>query len=156
MDDSFAKFLTLMAKILIYAAIVPFVLIVGGLSLYQGYGWLTHGRYVNAITAAANNELDYPLSSRICKDEQAPIYVGFANESARTVKHIEILVDARAPGVAGNILEYPSKAEFDRIVKPGEHFGSCQKFEIRDALRAAAAGSKITYKAIVLSVRFAD
>ncbi len=142
--------------VLIVAALGPFAVIVGGLGLYLGYEWVTHGRYLKNVSAVANDERMYPAGGRLCKDENKPVYVGFANQSARTVDHIEILVEARLPGSAGNILEYPSKASFDRGVHPGETFGACYNFPVRNNLLREGDSSQPVYKAIIVSVLFGD
>ncbi len=150
------KSLALLAKILVIGIAGPAVLTGAGAVAYLGYDWLTHGRYAKHISAAATNERQVPLANRLCKEDEKPIYVGFANESPRTVTHIEILVEARVPSVAGNILEYPSTVTFDRSVGPGEHYGSCGKFEIRSTFLPAAGISQPAYRAAVLSVAFAN
>jgi hypothetical protein len=150
------KSLALLAKILVTGIVAPAILIGAGGMAYRGYGWLTHGRYAKYISAAATDERQYPLANRLCKEAQAPIYVGFANESSRTVTHIEILVEAQVPGVESNILDYLSTVAFGRAVSPGEHYGSCHKFEIRGTFLPTVGTLQPAYRAIVLSVTFAQ
>ena len=155
MEDRFSKFLLFLGKLLIIGTIAPIILIGSGLGVYFMYKWHTYGRYVQYIPAMAENEEGSPRRLT-CKEEQSPVYVGFENQSSRAVKHISIILDARVPGATHNILDYPNRVEFDRIVGPGEHSGACFSFKIHDTSLLAPDGPKPVYRAFIESVEFAD
>jgi len=84
-------------------------------------------------------------TERDCAGSDFPIFVGFFNNSSRTVESIVINVTARLPERSTNILTYRSYVETDRIIEPRTGVGSCWKFSVRDEYRTDPQVSKAIY-----------
>lgn len=129
------------------AIIVSGVLALGALLVGVAYGWQwwTHDRHVAKLNVVVTHR-GAPASKvvaadsdkaveELCSDEY-PIFVGFTNNSTRTVEWVQIDVSARLPDHSTNILRYDSNIKMDRIVPPGEGFGNCARFQIEDAYKS--------------------
>jgi hypothetical protein len=128
-----------------------------------GWNWYTHDRHAEKVqvivankrspSAAAKLTSDGKSPTERCSDE-FPVFVGFTNDSTRTIESIWIDVSARLPGHSTNILSYDSDLKSDRIVPPGEGYGYCAKFEVQEAYRASPKVEDAVYSGRIVEVKF--
>lgn len=132
------------------------------------WNWWSYERHKKQIEVLAIND-DAPASSpkvveerngkaakARCAGSEFPIFVGFVNNSSRTVESIVIEVNAHLPEHSTNILAYGSRVEMDRIVEPGAGYGGCWKFSVRDEYRANPQITKAMYSGKIAFVQFKD
>lgn len=138
------------------------LLLVGGAWFWN---WWQHDRHVSSLRVVVTNGEASGATSKLaadgkpvaslCKGEY-PIFVGYTNESTRTVEDISIRVFARLPDHSTNILEWDAKASMDRIVPPKGGFGGCWKFSLKNEYDKNPKTAQAIYEGEVWSVTFRD
>jgi hypothetical protein len=160
----FTKWVFKWLAILLVGLLAVVFALIGG---WWTWNWWSYERHEKQIEVVAINSAA-PLSSpkladrdgkspeAMCAGSEFPIFVGFVNNSSRTVESLAIEMTARLPERSTNILTYGSRVEMDRIIKPGAGFGSCWKFSVRDEYRTDPQVSKAIYSGKIAYVRFKD
>ncbi len=95
------------------------------------------------------------ISDARCPDTH-PVSVGVVNESKRTLKSAAVKLKARLPGHSTNYAAYPSEAEFDRILKPGESWMNCWGFKPSEAAPRGKNSKDLEWSVDYYSVRFEE
>jgi len=117
---------------ILFASVVVLAILVGG--GFWTWNWWFYERHKNRIEVVALNSATPGLfkSNFITRDDkdaatqcggEFPIFIGYLNNSSRTIEYISIDVTAHLPERSTNILTY-STAKSDQIIKPGEGFSS--------------------------------
>jgi len=151
---------------ILFASVVVLAILVGG--GFWTWNWWFYERHKDRIEVVARNsatpvlskskfitELDEKDVETLCKGE-LPIFIGYVNNSSRTIEYISIDVTARLPERSTNILNYDSTVKFDRIIDPGGGFGNCGRFTVRDEYKNHPEIAKAIYSGKINYVRFKD
>ncbi len=94
------------------------------------------------------------LELELSCDPDFPIFVSFVNNSSKTIKDIEIDIEATLPGHSTNILNWSAEAKYDRIVPPGEGWGQCWSFPFKDEYLSNSDLKKAIYTGRATYVHF--
>ena len=85
-----------------------------------------------------------------------PVFVGFVNNSDRTVNSVDFTIEARLKGRSSNVHSYNTIRD-DHIMKPSEGFGQCYRptwsYEYKDSALNAA---ELEWSIGMLTVNFAE
>jgi hypothetical protein len=159
----FTKWVFKWLAILLVGLLAVVFALIGG---WRSWNWWSYERHEKQIKIVGINSAA-PLSSpkvvlaerdksAMCAGSEFPIFVGFVNNSSRTVESLVIEMTARLPERSTNILTYGSRVEMDRIIEPGGGYGSCWRFSVRDEYRTDPQVSKAIYSGKIAYVRFKD
>jgi hypothetical protein len=131
---------------IVAGSLIALALVAAGVA--YSYHWWTVLRHEAAIKLVVSNH-------KHCTDKFFPTFVGFVNDSSKTVEYLSIRVRAYLPTRSPEILNY-SEVKFDRLVKPTEGFGNCFSFVPRDEFKEAKDLEKAIYTAEIDELRFWD
>lgn len=149
--------------IIVTGGILALALLVG--SGIWTWNWLNHERHIPALRVVViNGEAPIVPSNVVAGEKSAeslcrgefPIFVGYTNESSRTVERISISVVAHLPEHSTNILGWEAEVTMDRIVAPKAGFGGCWKFPLKTDYQKNPKSFQANYEGKVRSVTFKD
>jgi hypothetical protein len=125
----FTKWIFKCIAILVGSVVVLAILVGGG---WWTWNWWSYARHKDRIEVVAMNSATPGSSKRehdkdaaLCVGGEFPIFVGYINNSSRTIEYISIDVTAHLPERSTNILTYDSTVTSDHIVDPGSGAKSC-------------------------------
>jgi hypothetical protein len=153
----FTKWVFKWLAILLVGLLAVVFALIGGWWTWYWWSYERHEKQIEVVainSAAPSSSPKAVFAERECAGSDFPIFVGFFNNSSRTVESIVIDVTARLPERSTNILTYGSRVEMDRIIEPRTGFGSCWKFSVRDEYRTEPQFSKAIYSGKITYVRF--
>jgi hypothetical protein len=161
----FTRWLFKCIAILVAGVVVLAILVGGG---WWTWNWWSYERHKDRIEVVAMNiatpglpkskfitELDQKDVGTLCGGE-FPIFVGYVNNSSRTIEYISIDVTARLPERSTNILTYDSTVKSDQIIQPGGGFGICSRFVVDKDYKDNPEITKAIYSGKINYVRFKD